>query len=654
MHFQQQLKAYGEWKNRLVEAIDKYYAWLKKYDLSTAEVTEAILGMRRNLESERITIAFVAEFSRGKTELINALFFSETGIRLLPSAPGRTTMCPTEIFYDPEGGNYIRLLAIESRLDKASLSEYRELPGRWLQIDLDPSSPLQMQEAFQELVAVKRVSLEEAKRLGLYHEEMRHGCDISLESVEIPCWRHALISFPHPLLKEGLVILDTPGLNALGSEPELTLSMLPSAQAILFVLAADTGVTKSDMDMWQHHVCGLDGKSQRHLAVVMNKIDTLWDDIQSEANIEKSILGQVKETARILGIQEGLIFPVSAKQALLAKVKGDQKLLERSRLGNLEDYLAKDVLESRREFMRHSVTRQVGHLVAESLEAVASEVEHLRNQLNEMRSLDAKNEHATMQLLDETRQQQSHYLQSVDSFQASRQVFAMQAKKVLEVLAPKRVDQIIKNHVRSMEVSFTTYGMKQAMKLVFDDLAAVLHEATRGVEDTQGLLNSIYQKFAKTLGYGDLKPPVFSIRDYQVALEGLFNEGEAFRTSMSSTLMEQHLVVQKLYTTILSKARKLLHQVHHETANWSAVALSPLVHRIKEHKKLIEQRLSMLRKVNESKESLEAEIAKLEQALAPLLLQQRELEEIAALIEGREKELAFPTVPSEEGVAAVS
>jgi chromosome segregation ATPase len=84
------------------------------------------------------------------------------------------------------------------------------------------------------------------------------------------------------------------------------------------------------------------------------------------------------------------------------------------------------------------------------------------------------------------------------------------------------------------------------------------------------------------------------------------------------------------------------------------VALSPLVHRIKEHKKLIEQRLSMLRKVNESKESLEAEIAKLEQALAPLLLQQRELEEIAALIEGREKELAFPTVPSEEGVAAVS
>lgn len=652
MHFQQQLQAYGQWKSRLVEAIDKYHAWLEKYDLATSELTEAILGMRGDLESERMKIAFVGEFSRGKTELINALFFSETGVRLLPSTPGRTTMCPTEIFYDPDGGSYIRLLAIESRLDQSSLSEYKDHSERWLQIELNHASPLQMQEAFQELVAVKRVSLEEAKRLGLYHEEMKRGSDIPPESVEIPCWRHALISFPHPLLKEGLVILDTPGLNALGSEPELTLSMLPSAQAILFILAADTGVTKSDMDMWQHHVRGLDGKRQRHLAVVMNKIDTLWDDLQSEGSIEQSIQAQVKETARILGIQEALIFPLSAKQSLLAKVKGDQTLLEKSRLSTLEHYLAKEVLESRREFMRNSVTRGIGHLVAESLAVVASEVGQLGRQLDELRGLDTKNENMTMQLMEETRQHQSQYLQNVDSFQASRRVVAMQAKRMLDVLSPKRVDQIIKNHTRSMEASFTTYGMKQAMKAVFDDLSAILHEGIQVVEDTQALVNNVYHKFAKEPGYGDLKPPAFSIRDYQVPLEDLFNEGEVFRTSLSSTLMEQHLVIQKLYTTVLSKARKLLHRVHHDAANWSAAALSPLVHQIKEHKRLIELRLAMLRKVNQSRESLEAEIGKLEQALAPLLEQQQELKEIVTLVEG--KEFVIPMVSSHESMAVVS
>jgi hypothetical protein len=29
--------------------------------------------------------------------------------------------------------------------------------------------------------------------------------------VEISQWRHAIVNFPHPLLKEGLIIVDTPG-----------------------------------------------------------------------------------------------------------------------------------------------------------------------------------------------------------------------------------------------------------------------------------------------------------------------------------------------------------------------------------------------------------------------------------------------------------
>jgi len=55
--------------------------------------------------------------------------------------------------------------------------------------------------------------------------------------------------------------------------------MLPSAQAIIFVLAADTGVTKSDLDMWLNHICLARGGKKQGLAVVMNKIDAMWDDI---------------------------------------------------------------------------------------------------------------------------------------------------------------------------------------------------------------------------------------------------------------------------------------------------------------------------------------------------------------------------------------
>ncbi len=67
-------------------------------------------------------------------------------------------------------------------------------------------------------------------------------------------WRHAIINMPHPLLKQGLVILDTPGLNAVGAEPELTVNLIPQAHAVVFILGADTGVTRSDLAIWREHL----------------------------------------------------------------------------------------------------------------------------------------------------------------------------------------------------------------------------------------------------------------------------------------------------------------------------------------------------------------------------------------------------------------
>ena len=92
LQFQQSLRAFGEWRTRLIQLIEGYREWLEKHNMGSAEATEMLLTMVQSLSSERVTLAFAAEFSRGKTELINSMFFAETGVRLLPSTPGRTTM----------------------------------------------------------------------------------------------------------------------------------------------------------------------------------------------------------------------------------------------------------------------------------------------------------------------------------------------------------------------------------------------------------------------------------------------------------------------------------------------------------------------------------------------------------------------------------
>jgi len=636
MEFKEQLHEYSQWREEIVQAIEMYREWRVRYGLNDPHSTDTVLNMLNGLSKDRITLAFAAEFSRGKTELINSLFFAETGVRLLPSSPGRTTMCPTELFYDA-AGSYIRLLNIESRLEDISLIEYKDNPESWTKIDLDCNSPTQMQAAFRELVAVKKVPKEEAEKLGLWNE--REAAELGFldaDEVEIPCWRHALISFPHPLLQEGLCILDTPGLNALGTEPELTLNMLPSAQAVIFVLAADTGVTKSDLDMWRNHISTARGSGKQGLAVVMNKIDSMWDDLAGEAGYEESIESQIEISASILGVDKKLIFPVSAKQALLAKIKSDTKLLERSRLAGLETYLSDDILNHRRQILMETVVRTIGFLVNESLNLTESKYNNSAAQLEEFKKIDFENTDMTGKLMAETRDRQNAYMTNVENFQASRRVFSVQAKMLVDSLAQENVDDIIQRTREDMSKSLTTYGMKQNIRKLFDELRDLLQDSVDTTNETRRLVKAIHKKFREEYGFKEIEPHLFSIKQYQFELEQIFEEGELFRSSTKTTMTEQSLVVKKLYSTIIMKAREVLKRANKDATTWSHSVLSPLMHQIKDHKKQIESRLQMLRKISGSKESIAENIANLEAELAPLKQQHLELKTIikAMKIEG--------------------
>ena len=291
-----QVANYQKWRDELRATIEAYQSWLESHGHADIRRSLRIYDLVESLRNDRVMLAFLAEFSRGKTELINAMFFSGYGQRLLPSDVGRTTMCPTEIFYDSAEEPYVRLLPIETRQSEESISALKHKPVEWVRIKLNVDSQEDMAEALSKLAEVKTVSIQDAALLGLLEESDFVTTTVIRKNqgkVEIPCWRHAMINFPHPLLKSGLVILDTPGVNALGTEPELTLSMIPSAHAVLFLLALDTGVTKSDLKVWQEYV--RDYVSRR--VAVLNKVDLAWDELKNQKDIDAGVERQLDETA---------------------------------------------------------------------------------------------------------------------------------------------------------------------------------------------------------------------------------------------------------------------------------------------------------------------------------------------------------------------
>ncbi len=641
--FDQQMQAYGRWKSDLTAAIERYQRWRDANGMGDAEEEIRIYETLQSLKSDRLTVAFVAEFARGKTELINAIFFSEYDRRLLPSEAGRTTMCPTELFFDDDHGSaYVRLLPIETRLKETSIAEYKAEPIHWTSIDLELDNPDSMAEAFHEIVKVKRVSLEEARALGLYGEDELPPPG-EAPGVEVPVWRHALISFPHPLLKQGLVILDTPGLNALGSEPELTLSMLPNAQAVVFVLAADTGVTKSDLDMWQANVKPLRNGHDQGLVVVLNKVDTLWDELKSPDQIAASVEQQRHRAAESLGIDVGHIFPASAQKGLLAKIRHDGELLERSNIPTLEGILAGDVLPHKQKLVQEHVREGIGGMVRETHDLLASRLKAAKKQLDELQGLSGKNNEVIEHLMKTTREEQAAYYKNVESFQANKRLLAEQSRKLMELLSLSALDQLVATTRKEMSDSWTTGGLKRGMKTFFDGVAVRMQEVDEYSEQLNRLVLTVYRKFHQEHGITEIKPALYLTDKYTKELNRLYEEAEAFRNSPVTTMTEQSFVVKKFFISLVSHARNIFFKARSDAEQWSKAVMSPLVQQIKDHKGHMEQRLENLRKINESRDTLQSRIEELEKITR---VQARHFGEIRAILEAINRPIEEEPAPA--------
>src|SRR5262245_46795202 len=412
---------YSAWRDSLANAVVQLRRWLEQTQLLEGDASRRLDVALDRLSEDKLVIAFVAEFSRGKSELINAIFFADYGRRILPSSAGRTTMCPTELMYDESLPPCIRALPIETRARFGTTADFKKATAEWRVFPVDTDSPDGMLQAFKLVAETVRVSADEARMYGLYDPEDKDQA-VAVDKqgmIEISRWRHAVINFPHPLLKQGLVILDTPGLNAIGTEPELTLSLLPNAHAVLFVLAADTGVTKSDLDVWRH-VVG-DAGHRNHIAV-LNKIDGLWDPLKTPGEIELEVRHQCASVAATLELEAMRVFPVSAQKGLVAKVQNDLTLLEASRLPLLEEALIDLLVPTKQQIVRDQTAVQVERVAAEARTLLTARERSVIEQLYELRGLQGKNQSSVERMTRRALAEQREFEQVVRKVVAARVV----------------------------------------------------------------------------------------------------------------------------------------------------------------------------------------------------------------------------------------
>jgi len=614
----QKFREYSSWRSEVAYALERYRAWVQAADLSDAACEQILAGLLGRLADDKLSIAFIAEFSRGKSELINAIFFADYGQRILPSSAGRTTMCPTELLYDETFPPSIRLLPIETRAEPQSTSDFKEQSRAWTVLPLDVSSGEGMLEAFKQVSLTKRVPPEEAKRYGLYDESAQAAEQDGL--IEISQWRHAIVNFPHPLLKQGLVIIDTPGLNAIGTEPELTLNLIPNAHAVLFVLAADTGVTRSDIEVWRNHVGAGPGRM-----VVLNKIDSMWDELRAFGEIEEQIDRQVANVAQILDLPKEQVFPVSAQKGLVGKVNRDARLLDKSRLPALEKALSGQLILGRQDIVRTQLAADIGELTAARQALLAARMRNVVEQLVELKSLRGKNRNIIEHMMKRVELEKKEFDGSLKTLQGTRSVFTRLSTEVFTSLGVDVLKREVRKTREEMDQSKFSSGLRQAVKDFFVQVRRNLTLSGQKTEEVSEMMRVMYRKFSAEHGLALSSPMPFSLEKYVREIEAI--EEVYHKQFGASVLMTtpQMTLMEKFFDSIVSRVKHSFLQANRDVEAWLKVVMAPLEAQILEHRSQLKKRKQSIERIHSAIDSLEEKVESLERMQAEFEEQKKKL-----------------------------
>lgn len=608
---------YSAWRDALFVRVEALRDWLATQELGDAESERQLNQLLGRLQEDTLNVAFVAEFSRGKSELINAIFFADYQQRVLPSSAGRTTMCPTELYFDPLRRPSLRLLPIETKTRPGSIADFRRDADAWTEFPLDLDSGEEMSATLMRLADTMPVDAATAAAYGLINprdeETMRSLARDG--SIAIPRWRHALINFPHPLLKQGLVILDTPGLNAIGTEPELTLSMLPNAHAVLFLLAADTGVTKSDIEIWRHHIAPAQGASRARL-VVLNKIDGLWDDLRAAADIDAEIARQIASSAALLDLPASQVYPVSAQKALVAKVRNNPELLARSRLPELEAALSQQLIPCKQSLVGESTQAGVEDTVIRATELLEARLANLQDQVDELEGLRGKNRDVIQHMMVKANEDKQQFERGLQQFKALRSVFASQVEALRQRLGMEALRSEVRDTRQAMEQSHFSSGLREAMGRFFSQLDGNLEGSSEIIREIRAMMTAMYQKFSDEHGLAAVNPPDHSVHKYRkemARLERIFDE--RFNTVFKMLTVGQHQLTARFFETLASKVVQLFELANSETESWLKALIAPMEAQVREHKTQLKRRLESVSRIHAATETLDERIAELEAAI---------------------------------------
>lgn len=280
-------------------------------ELNMASAGENLAKLSKKVNDDTFKIQVVGTFSNGKSTVINALL----GEEVLPAYALPTTAVINEVKY---GETKEAILHFRNPLpEKLPASLSAKAMEHMQKFNMKNIPPLQIEYCDIENYVVIPMG-EDPKEMLL---------ESPYEKVEL--------FWPLPMLKEGVEIIDSPGLNESETRAHVTMEYLTKADAILFVLAADKLCAQDEMDFIEDN---LKANGFTDPFFVVNRFDLIKEK-------EKERTKQFAEL-KLSDYTTNSIYYISAQQSLDGTIKNDYSLIAGSGMelfvARLTDFLTKD------------------------------------------------------------------------------------------------------------------------------------------------------------------------------------------------------------------------------------------------------------------------------------------------------------------------
>ncbi|RSK28777.1 hypothetical protein EJF36_18905 [Bacillus sp. HMF5848] len=280
------MNEYADNKKELLAAIENLLQ-LQESALPKSAMCQPLQQLRDDILQDYYTVVVVGEFKHGKSTFVNALL----GRDIMPRNVTPTTATINAVFYKET--EEMQVIQTDGTVEKQELSR-EALEKYTAEADFDPN-------------AIQYIK----------------------------------VLMNHPLLQNRVVLVDTPGVNDLNQHrASITHQYIPRADVVLFLTSITDAIKKTEQQFIEQHL--LENYLDKTI-FIGNFLDRLDDDeIDDICDFVENRLKAVTNR------NEVTLLPLSAKEALEARLTEDEELLELSGIQEIEEEILQRIHSSTR------------------------------------------------------------------------------------------------------------------------------------------------------------------------------------------------------------------------------------------------------------------------------------------------------------------